>query len=645
MGEIIQRSGSAKVWLAVIALLAVAAVVIGLLVWQPGTSPRADPSSSGKGTSANGVIAGAEFPSSPQSRVDVQIIETTEQMLDAAPESFSNLATASFNMVDATLPAEGATITFDLPSPAPDDRGVMIAHWNEQDGMWEPVETVLSGDRRRASATVSHFSPYGAWDYAYASNYVNQVFGNAAASGVECDSPMPEWVNPHYFDDMNGPIRWCGGKDPKNADILVAKLKMNRASAALISTAVKPAWVWSDLWGDMGPETMLQMASTAAMGTPSKLADGYIVQPFGEYNFGFSRSDIESFYADGRWENPLVQVSMGWQYTLFGALYDAMKDQAQGNIAGAVAMLALGQCSHELAPSPNSEGTAQSISDVMGCIGSSMDALEKGALTFITKKVTVSDQMRGRTKTAISRLRFVAQKFAYVSASLKLVTTVGDMALPDIARQFLYRPSLSAIKAAAEKKKAANTATKFVTLDPWRDGTLALATDTHDSAGRDEGCTSSEISPRKDGFRCFAPGIYDPCYQNPTTSSDFLCFFWTNEERRITHLKNVPAKAPSNATAPADSSIVMAELIDGTICRRATGAGPQGVPGYPYWTGVCMGPSGGVWRIGEADTWKGSLSTRPLYPPAKVGGYHRVAISVGTETSPAQLVDVKTAYR
>ncbi len=370
------------------------------------------------------------------------------------------------------------------------------------------------------------------------------------------------------------------------------------------------------------------------------------MQPFGEYNFGFSRSDLEDFYADGRWDKPLVQVSLGWQYTLFGALYDAMKDQAQGNIAGAVAMLALGQCSHEFSPSPNPEGTAQAISNVMGCIGSSMDALEKGALTFVTKKVAVSDQMRSRTKTAISRLRFVAQKFDYVSASLKLVTTVGDMTLPDIARQFLYRPSLSAIKAAEEKKKAVNGATQFVTLDPWRDGTLASATDTHDSAGRtNEGCTSSEISPRDDGFRCFAPGIYDPCYQSPTKSTDFLCFFWTHEEQRITHLKNVQVKATSGATAPAGSSIVVAELTDGTICRRATGAGPQGVPGYPYWTGVCTGPSGGVWRVGEADTWKASPSTRPLYPPTKVGGYHRVAISVGTETSPAQLVDVKTAYR
>jgi hypothetical protein len=212
---------------------------------------------------------------------------------------------------------------------------------------------------------------------------------------------------------------------------------------------------------------------------------------------------------------------LGWQYTLFGVICEELKDKADGNIAGAVAMLALGQCSADLAPAPNAQSAAEKASSVMGCIGSSISAVQKGALTFVTKKIPGADGARAQKilKPVLSSLKMVAGAYTKVSPLLKVFTTVGDMTLPVITRQFLYQPSVAAIKEAAAKKKAAATTTKFVTLDPWRDGSLSAVASTSEDAGRS--CSGSEIAPRSDAFRC---STGDPCFQSPTTKTDFLCF-------------------------------------------------------------------------------------------------------------------------
>ena len=446
-------------WLVNIAVCAALAVIAGAITVHPWTLQAAgqepSPSSHHSAKGPNGLVASAEFPSSTGVQADVQMTTATPEMLAAAPSSFTSLGTASFSVDGGKeFPAAGATITIDLPAPAAAGHGILIAHWNQQDQVWEPVKTDLSVDRTKATATVPHFSEYGFWDYMF--NVVNQLTGNGATSGVQCDSPMPAWADPQYFDDINGPILWCGGKDRNNADILVAKMKMNRGSAAVVSTAIKPAWVWSDLWDDMGPETMLQMLSTAGMTSPATLADGYVVQPLGEYDFGFSRSALEAFYADGRWDKPLVQVSLGWQYTAFGVLYDQIKDTSQGNVAGAVAMLALGQCSYDISKAPNSDSAAAAFSGVMGCIGSSFDAVQKGAITFVSKKKGLEAASAGKlVGPALSRLKFLTSAYTIVSSAQKIFTTAGDLSLPDITRQFLYQPSVSAIKETAAKKKAA----------------------------------------------------------------------------------------------------------------------------------------------------------------------------------------------
>lgn len=138
----------------------------------------------------------------------------------------------------------------------------VIAHWNEGTETWEPVETALSEDRRTATALVPHFSKYGFFDYLF--DAIGQVTGNAATSGVTCDQPMPDWADPQYFDDINSPVLWCGGKDANNGDLLAAKLKMNRDTAAKVSVAIDPVWSWSDLW-QTSPTDLATMAAAAEL--------------------------------------------------------------------------------------------------------------------------------------------------------------------------------------------------------------------------------------------------------------------------------------------------------------------------------------------------------------------------------------------
>ena len=199
-------------------------------------------------------------------------------------------------------------------------------------------------------------------------------------------------------------------------------------------------------------------------------------------------------------------------------------------------------------------------------------------------------------------------------------------------------------------------ATRFITLDPWHDGSASAVSATYDAstAPADQvqyaSCSGSEIAPRSDGFRCYWPGIFDPCFQSQPGSGNMLCVTSDqNGKQEITLLKNMRIGSDMgsfiNPGTPDQSSPVSIVLTDGTVCSRSTGAGPKGVPGYPYWAGYCVGPNSGVWRVGEADQWKNDLVHYTLYPAVTPGGYWQAAISVGSETAPATRFDVKTVYR
>ncbi|WP_028266982.1 hypothetical protein [Arthrobacter sp. MA-N2] len=74
-------------------------------------------------------------------------------------------------------------------------------------------------------------------------------------------------------------------------------------------------------------------------------------------------------YADGSWDKPLLEVGIGGPYAAFGWMYDQMKDASQGIIAGAVAMLTLGQCNYDLLQASNADGAVAVWGTVLGPLG------------------------------------------------------------------------------------------------------------------------------------------------------------------------------------------------------------------------------------------------------------------------------------
>ncbi|MGP7813708.1 esterase/lipase family protein [Glutamicibacter soli] len=180
--------------------------------------------------------------------------------------------------------------------------------------------------------------------------------------------------------------------------------------------------------------------------------------------------------------------------------------------------------------------------------------------------------------------------------------------------------------------------TDIVTIDPWKEDPpgedpLLKA----DEVLSDGECFGPGLSGRSDSFRCSAQSyILDPCFANPNDPTKLLCVF----PKSTILLTDMSTDSSSSAVGKDEGSAFMAVLHDGTVCTASSGAGPQGVEGYPYWFGSCQGPTEGIWRA-RADN--PDPLTR-LYDRTDNGTYF-VAISVGDEQAPAQLFPVKTAYR
>lgn len=291
-----------------------------------------------------------------------------------------------------------------------------------------------------------------------------------------------------------------------------------------------------------------------------------------------------------------------------------------------------------------------------GCFESVLDSTDSARI--FTPEVAISGVVKSFYSCVgtVLDLSLPAQiVLAILSSGPQLLVASLIGAVNELTDNGNFTSTINAVKKSVPK--VSDGLTKFQTISPWSDGTLSLVSKTIDGSTAEDTdsayCSGSEIAPRNDGYRCYWPEIYDPCFRSPTSTHDFLCLtrsFDANppEITRLINMNTNPDPEFSiyvNPGPPEKSGIFRIELTDGTICSRHTGAGPQGVPGYPFWAGSCIGPSAGIWRVGESNTWNGDPSHYPLYPPASPGGYWQVAISVGPETAPAQTFDVKSAYR
>lgn len=449
--------GRVKKWLVILALVVAAAVTAGVLVWQPWTTAtsvaedNSQQSATGEGWSAT-----ASFPADTGVEARVEKTDPDDKQSAALPAATTLRALADFSVEGGRqFPASGAQVSFTTDEPLSAEATPVIVHWNEGSETWEPVETSLSEDRRTTTAKVSHFSKYGRIDYLF--NAIGQLTGNAATSGVTCDQPMPDWADPQYFDDINSPVLWCGGKDSNNADLLVAKLKMNRDTAAKVTLAIDPAWAWSDLW-QTTPTDLATMAAAAELPNSPFSQRQYLVQPFGELHFGFGRSSLEGLYYGGA-NQPLVQVETGWFYTAAAIMWDQIGDMPLGDspVAAASSTMALMDCGQALLTANSSSGAVDAFGKAMSCLGTqqSKDLLHRGVHTVLADRYPhlTGGWVTVHSKKILSKFGLIGLGMKTADFSLKIFSAAKDAILPDIVRQFKFEPSVKAIRERAPQKK------------------------------------------------------------------------------------------------------------------------------------------------------------------------------------------------
>ncbi|WP_238011844.1 hypothetical protein KZZ52_13480 [Dactylosporangium sp. AC04546] len=250
----------------------------------------------------------------------------------------------------------------------------------------------------------------------------------------------------------------------------------------------------------------------------------------------------------------------------------------------------------------------------------------------------------GYAKEAEASLRKSINRLRLLGRLIKIFGVVGVITatfsqLPDAFSQWgKDQPGGFTLKLTG----SAATVTAFRTVDPWRDGAAGKASTK--AAPADSSCIPSELAPRRDGYRCFVGNqIQDPCFASPSSSTEFLCTpdTTTGTWTRYTGLAHDPGDA--NDGTPGKTDVFMVKLANGAECRRRSGSGPQGVPGYPYWVGGCtggpFGSSGVIWRIGED---MGSAPNFPLYPTDDPRSW-----AAAVETSPGKVerLPVVTAWR
>lgn len=447
-----------KKWLVILAFVVAAALTAGVIVWQPWAQPAplvAEDSSPGK-AAGQGWSASASFPDEPRLRARVERADPKDNQTAALPAATNLRALADFSVeAGGQFPASGAQISFTLDVPLAAEAVPVVAHWNEDSETWDPVETTLSEDRRTATASVSHFSEYGFFDYLF--NAIGQVTGNAATSGVRCEQPIPDWADPQYFDDINAPVLWCGGKDANNTDLLVAKVKLNRDTAAKVTVAIDHAWAWSDLW-KTSPTDLATMADAAGLPNSPFSKRDFLIQPFGEIHFGFSRAALEALYY-GKSNLPLIQVETGWFFTAAAIMWDQIGGLSGGDspIAAASSTLAMMDCGQALLTASSASGAVDAFVKAMTCLGTqqSKDLLHRGVRTVLSDRYPhlTSGWVTVHSKKILSKFGLIGLGLNTAGFSLKIFSAAGDSTLPDNVRQFRFEPSLKAIRERAPQLK------------------------------------------------------------------------------------------------------------------------------------------------------------------------------------------------
>ena len=141
-------------------------------------------------------------------------------------------------LISGRLGAGGAVLIRRLAAPLTKGTRGTFAYFDPSLGLWRPIPTRISADRRTLTGVVHHFTALDTIYYG-----VSWVLGQRA-SKPECGRRLPGWVQPQgveFFADKNAPLLWCAEADPSDDSRLRVKVAVNRGYGVAVQPALRPA--------------------------------------------------------------------------------------------------------------------------------------------------------------------------------------------------------------------------------------------------------------------------------------------------------------------------------------------------------------------------------------------------------------------
>ena len=408
--------------------VAVATILVAVLALS-GCGPSGD-----RQISATGATVTTEFPD-----LNTAAADAGRAAMEVMPGDYLMLRPAELTAA-TPIPPEGLTLHVTLPAALPDGALARFAFFDDELGVWVPVETVVEGTR--ATAVVTHLSLWsivitGAGDLlgevaeafrgagaamtefvaAVGDEYVNglkewSVNGPGAwiyrqtglllgmqAAAPKCEGgPLPGWVESTVISKLMGipeesqSVLRCVGVDPNDTELVQIKAVANRGYGFPIEFAsgvVPKNMSWSVLEGvsfaDIS-ELLDVLADNAANGVfqdPRAFLSGT-----SEIAFSVSEADVR-LVEEGQ---PLVyfpKASPG--QAALSVLSKYVFDQTTDAIPGFVGLvLALNECDpHGL---PLEGEPAEWIAYLLGCVETISDTEFQEKLgKFVTENATATD--------------------------------------------------------------------------------------------------------------------------------------------------------------------------------------------------------------------------------------------------------------
>jgi hypothetical protein len=240
-------------------------------------------------------------------------------------------------------------------------------------------------------------------------------------------------VDTSFLEDRNAPLLWCAGRDPKNADILVVKVKVNRAYGIGLIVNATPAWTYRDYWSDASLDDLIYAGIRTAV-MPAWLPPwgrrAVFVPPGAELDFGFTEAQLRAM---PKAITTLLEASPDSRWILAGWLYGELdKIAPEESFLGYVLTLAaIVNCGTELS---SATGVAESIGALARCLTDDPEKTRKVFIDLAARAApTASSKALATVGVAVQKALMELQAFL-IGAQIGELTS--DLRMVPAARRF-----------------------------------------------------------------------------------------------------------------------------------------------------------------------------------------------------------------